>query len=72
MYLLPAYRSQGLGKWMLHFLLQKAKDLGYEKIVLQTASGLEAAIALYRKMGFDEVTSSNASPQCDRAFAMNL
>lgn len=72
MYLLPEHRAKGLGKWMLQSLLQKAKDLGYSKIELQTASVLHAAIALYRKTGFDEVTSSNASPQCDRAFEMSL
>lgn len=72
MYLLPLYRSQGIGKWMLHFLIQKAKELGYQKIELQTASVLQAAMALYRKTGFDEVTSSNASPACDRAFELYL
>jgi len=72
MYLIPSYRSRGLGKWMLHHLIQKAKDSGYKKLKLQTASVLETAIAIYRKTGFDEVTSPNASSACDRAFEMNL
>ena len=72
MYLLPEYRSLGLGKWMLNFLIDKARTLGYEKLELKTASVLQAAIALYRKTGFDEVTSSDASPRCDRAFELYL
>ncbi len=72
MYLLPEFRSKGIGKWMVHFLIQKAKNLGYKKLELQTASALQSAIAMYNKTGFDEVTSSSASPRCDRAFEMYL
>lgn len=72
MYLLSEFRSKGIGKWMLNFLIHKAKQLGYNKIELQTASVLHSAIAMYRKTGFDEVTSSSASPRCDRAFEMYL
>lgn len=57
---------------MLNFLIQKANSLGYKKIELQTASVLQTAIAMYKKTGFDEVTNSNASSQCDKAFEMYL
>lgn len=72
MYLLPEYRSLGIGKWMLHFLIAKAKSLSTNKLELKTASVLKAAIGLYQKIGFEEVTTSDASPRCDRAFEMYL
>jgi putative acetyltransferase len=72
MYLLPKARGNGLGKWMVYFLIEKAKELGYQKIELDTASVLLEAIELYQKMGFKEVAACNDSPRCDRAFAMDI
>lgn len=72
MYLLPSARGNGIGKWMVNFLVDKAKELKYEKVELETASVLVEAIALYKKLGFKEVTASNATPRCDRAFEMQL
>jgi putative acetyltransferase len=72
MYLLPEYRGKGIGRWMLYFLIEKARALAAQKLTLKTASVLEAAMALYRKAGFDEVTTSSCNPRCDRAFEINL
>lgn len=72
MYLLPKARGNGLGKWMVRFLIEKARQLGYKKIELDTASVLLEAIELYKKMGFKEVKASNDSPRCDRAFEMEI
>ena len=72
MYLLPEARGKGIGNWMVNFLIQKAKELHYQKIELETASVLIEAMELYKKVGFVEVTASNASPRCDRAFEMHL
>ena len=72
MYLLPKARGNGLGKWMVNFLIEKAKKLGYQKIELDTASVLLEAIELYKRMGFQEVKACNDSPRCDRAFEMEI
>lgn len=72
MYLLPEYRGKGLGKWMLNFLIEEAKNKKAQKVTLKTASVLETAMALYRKTGFDEVTCSACNPRCDRAFELKL
>ncbi len=72
MYLLPQARGNGLGKWMVNFLIEKARELGYQKIELDTASVLLEAIELYKKMGFKEVEACNDSPRCDRAFEMMI
>lgn len=72
MYLLPEARGHGVGKWMVNFLIEKAKELKFQKVELETASVLKEAIGLYKKIGFQEVTASNASPRCDRAFEMKI
>ena len=68
MYLLPEARGKGIGKWMLNFLTKKARDLGFKKIELTSASPLIEAIQLYKKSGFTETESAKNEPRCDKAF----
>ena len=68
MYLLPEHRKKGIGKWMLSFLTQKAKELGFQKVQLLTASPLIEAISLYKNAGFIEFESPKPGPRCDKAF----
>ncbi len=72
MYALPESRGRGLGKWMVGYLLQIAKENRYKKVELETASPLVEAIHLYQKMGFEEKTFENKTPRCDKAFFMKL
>ncbi len=68
MYLLKSSRGKGIGKWMLAFLMEKAKELGFEKVQLLTASPLIEAINLYKSNGFKEMFSPKSGPRCDKAF----
>jgi len=70
--LLPTARGKGLGKWMVQFLIDKAKALNYEKIELETSSSFTKAMKLYEKMGFKEVENCNASSACNRAYVLAL
>ena len=72
MYLLPNTRKKGIGKWMLSFLTAKAKELGFKKVQLLTASPLVEAINLYQKSGFIEMESPKSGPRCDKAFYKNI
>ena len=72
MYVVSSQRGHGLGKQILEFSLQKARDLGYRKIILETASPLIEAIALYKKYGFTEYNPEHLSQRCDRAFELAL
>ena len=72
MYLLPEARGKGLGKWMLNFLISQARDLGYARIDLETATRLEKAVQLYREFGFQQSIDENATPDCDLVFYKNL
>ena len=52
MYLLPAARGKGIGKMIIDKCLQKAKDVGFENVYLETMPELEQAIKVYEKFGF--------------------
>jgi len=72
MYALPKVRGKGLGRWMVNYLLQIAKENGYHEVELETASSLEEAIHLYNKIGFKEIKFENKTPRCDKAFHLKL
>ena len=72
MYSLPCQRGKGLGKNLMEFALFKAKELGFGKVVLETASPLIEAIALYKKYGFTEYQPEHLSSRCDQAFELSL
>ena len=52
MYVLPAYRGQGLAKRMLSALENRARELGCTQLLLETNASFTSAIALYRGFGF--------------------
>lgn len=53
MYLHPDWRGRGLGRKLLERALVDAPELGFQEIVLETASVLAEAVALYRRYGFE-------------------
>ncbi|HRH78540.1 MAG TPA: GNAT family N-acetyltransferase [Cellvibrionaceae bacterium] len=72
MYMLPSQRGRGLGKYLMESALDKACQLGFKRIVLETASPLRTAIALYKKYGFKEYRPAHMSARCDQAFELCL
>ncbi|MHC4323159.1 MAG: GNAT family N-acetyltransferase [Planctomycetota bacterium] len=72
MYLHKTHRGKGLGRFLLEDALSKAKQLGFERMVLETASVLKEAIALYRSYGFIEYNPQHMSSRCDQAYLLEL
>jgi putative acetyltransferase len=72
MYLDKIHRGKGLGKFLLEDALSKAKQLGFERMILETASVLKEAIALYKSYGFMEFTPDHLSGRCDQAYQLEL
>lgn len=68
MYCLRSARGQGLGKQLLEFSIQKARELGFTRMVLETASPLKEAIGLYKKYGFVHFKPDHMSARCDQAY----
>ena len=55
MYVQPDQRGKGFGKILLARLIDDAKDISYEKILLDSAIYMTAAHSIYRSMGFTNV-----------------
>ena len=72
MYLHKKYRGRGLGKLLMDDALSKARQLGFEKMVLETASVLKEALALYTSYGFQEYQPDHLSDRCDQAYRLEL
>ena len=56
LYLAPAGRGKGIAKLLMQQCLDKAKQLGYKKIYLETMPELTVAIPMYEKFGFTYLT----------------
>ncbi len=54
LYVRPAYRKQSIGKELALAIVNRAKEAGYSKMVLDTLDHLKAAIGLYTRMGFEK------------------
>ncbi len=72
MYLHNARRGKGLGKFLLDSALAQARQLGFKRVTLETASVLKEAIALYESYGFVEYVPAHMSSRCDQAYFLEL
>ena len=72
MYFLPSARGKGYGRRLLDELLSEATKRGYRRVVLETASHLKEAIALYRSAGFTPYAREHLACRCDQAMALDL
>jgi len=62
LYLREAWRGRGLGRALSLRIIEFAKGQGYAAMRLDTEKKLEAAIALYRDLGFEEIGAYNDKP----------
>jgi putative acetyltransferase len=67
MYLLPTYRGQGLGKFVLQALEKAIVAQGFQEIWIETASVLVAAVKLYENNGYLPSTGVETA-RCDRVY----
>ncbi|MBW7988497.1 MAG: GNAT family N-acetyltransferase [Planctomycetes bacterium] len=72
MYLHSSYRGKGLGKLLLDDALSKARQIGFKRMTLETASVLKEAISLYKSYGFVEYEPEHLSSRCNQAFVLEL
>ncbi len=55
-------RGKGIGKQMLNKAIEISKELGYDKMRLDTLPTMQSAIGLYKKIGFYEIDPYRFNP----------
>ena len=59
------WQGRGLGRLLAGAAVEAGRELGYEAMRLDTLVRLEAAVTLYRSMGFVEIAPYYANPLAD-------
>jgi putative acetyltransferase len=72
MYLAPESRGRGTGKRLLEHALRRASELRFRRVVLETATALKEAIALYTRYGFKPYPPQRLSKRCNSAYLLDL
>ena len=72
MYLASSLRGQGLGHKLIKHALSKAKELGFSRVELETASVLKEAISLYERYGFKRFEGSHLSSRCNASYYLEI
>ena len=72
MYLDRRARGQGMGRRLLAHALARAAALGFARVVLETASVLAEAVALYERHGFRRYAPEHLAARCDAAYCLDL
>jgi putative acetyltransferase len=72
MYLAKEFRGEGHGRALLEHAIERARQLGFRRIVLETAFVLREAIQLYVQRGFRPFKAGHMAARCDCAYALDL
>jgi GNAT superfamily N-acetyltransferase len=62
LYVRPDHRGEGIGRALIEAAIEAARRQGHRRLVLDSLPTMQAAIALYRLLGFRETTAYLPAP----------
>lgn len=65
-----AFRRKGIAVVLMTELEKKAREAGYERLILETGTMLEAAMHLYNSMGFQQIKNYGPYTDMPESFCM--
>jgi putative acetyltransferase len=65
LYVKESFQGFSAGRFLAETVIEKAKQLGYQKMKLDTLQRLEKAISLYKKLGFHEIEAYYENPNLE-------
>ena len=71
LYIKPEFRGHKIASQLIKTIIEDAKSIGYQTMLLDTLPFLQGSIHLYKKIGFYEIESYNNSP-LDTSIYMKL